>query len=482
VTGEISSTGVSVRFGRRPARGLLLGFSSPRCAAIGTALVVVVAAMFFAGIFGLAVTAWLWLALGASAFVRVGGQTAIEWVPVAGRFALRRLAGQHQFRARVTRPRPEGSLALPGDGAGFRLWADQVSGAAMVHDPHRQTLTAVLRVSHPAFVLLSASDQAARVGGWGRALASLAQAGTCAAIQVCEATVPDPGTGVTAWWAQHGHHGAGWAAEQYATLLETARLASSAHRSTVSLALDMRAAARQVKANGRGVKGAAAVLRADMANLEHQLRCAELRIEGWLTPGELAAVVRGAYDPAPVVAPGPAATDIGRAGPLAVSEHWDRLRHDTGWNAVLWLSEWPRTEVRADFLHALVFTPGVRKVVSLVARPVGTAEALRRIRVEKTSALADAAQKAKIGQVADLSDHQEYEDVLARERALVAGHADVDFSGFVTVSAPSSEELDAAVAAVARAATQCACEARPLYGRQAQAFICASLPLARSTL
>jgi hypothetical protein len=250
----------------------------------------------------------------------------------------------------------------------------------------------------------------------------------------------------------------------------------------VSLALDMRAAARQVKASGRGVKGAAAVLRADMANLEHQLRSAELRVEGWLTPGELAGVLRSAYDPGADVTPGSPATDMRRAGPLAVSERWDRLRHDTGWSCVLWLCEWPRIEVRADFLHALVFAPGVRKVVSLLARPVGTAEALRRIRVEKTSALADAAQKARVGQVADLADHQEYEDVLARERALVAGHADVEFSGFVTVTAPTSDELDVAVAAVVRAATQCACEARPLYGRQAQAFVCAALPLARSTL
>ena len=476
------SSGVSVRFGRRPARGLLLGFSGPRCAALGAVLVVVVPAMFFAGITGLVLAAPVWLVLGASAFVRVGGETAVDWAPVAVRFALRRLAGQHDFRARVTRPRPEGSLALPGDAAGLRLWADPVSGAVMVHDPHRQTLSAVLRVSHPAFVLLSPSDQAARVGGWGRALAGLAQAGTCAAVQVCEATVPDPGTGVTAWWEQHGHHGAGWAAEQYRVLLATARLGSSSHRSTVSLALDIRAAARQVKASGRGVKGAAAVLRADMANLEHQLRSAELRAEGWLTPPELAALVRSAYDPAADVATGPSATDMSRAGPLAVSEHWDRIRHDTAWSCVLWLSEWPRVEVRADFLHALVFAPGVRKVVSLLARPVGTAEALRRIRVEKTSALADAAQKARVGQVADLADHQEYEDVLARERALVAGHADVEFSGFVTVTAPTSDELDVAVAAVVRAATQCACEARPLYGRQAQAFVCAALPLARSTL
>ena len=62
---------------------------------------------------------------------------------------------------------------------------------------------------------------------------------------------------------------------------------------------------------------------------------------------------------------------------------------------------------------------------------------MRQIRKEKTEAVTDSAQRAKIGQIQDLSDHQQYEDVLTREQALVAGHADVEFSGFVTVTAAS---------------------------------------------
>jgi hypothetical protein len=60
----------------------------------------------------------------------------------------------------------------------------------------------------------------------------------------------------------------------------------------------------------------------------------------------------------------------------------------------------------------------------MVAHPLGTREALRRIRKEKTEAVTDSAQRAKIGQIQDLSDHQQYEDVLTREQALVSGHAD----------------------------------------------------------
>ena len=66
-----------------------------------------------------------------------------------------------------------------------------------------------------------------------------------------------------------------------------------------------------------------------------------------------------------------------------------------------------------------------------------------------------------------------------RERALISGHADVAFSGFVSVSAATEDLLAAAVSQIARAASQAACETRLLYGRQTQGFVVAALPLGR---
>jgi hypothetical protein len=162
-----------------------------------------------------------------------------------------------------------------------------------------------------------------------------------------------------------------------------------------------------------------------------------------------------------------------------VREHWDHVQHDSGFSSVLWISEWPRIEVGASFLHALIFEPGIRKSFSLVATPLTTAQALRDIRRQKVEYVTDAAQKAKIGQIADMSDAQEYSDVLDRERALIAGHADYRFSGFVAVTADSKEELDAAVSAMQRAIAQAGCESRVLVGQQARAFTAAALPLGR---
>jgi hypothetical protein len=482
VTTDVSrSPSQNVRFARRSTRGLLLGFSTPRVVVLGGAGVIATLALFAGGPAAFVLAALVWLPLAASAMVRVGGRPAVEWAATAIEYQGRRLAGQAEYRARTSRPRPAGTLALPGSAATLRLHVDEPSGAAMIHDPHRHTLTAVIAVTHPAFALLDDSDRAGRVGRWGRVIAGLAASGTCAAVQVLEATVLDPGSGQREWWQEHRSPGGSWATDQYQALLDQIALDSSTHRTTVSLSLDLRAAARAVRSAGRGVRGAAEVLRADMASFSDALRLAGLRAGAWLGERELAVILRDAFDPAVSTAsPNPAAR-LAHAGPVAVSESWDRLRHDSGWSQVLWITEWPRIPVPPDFLHPLLFAPGVRRTVCLLARPLPTYAALRQIRREKTEAVADSAQKAKIGQLADLSDGQEYEDLLARERSIIAGHTDVTFSGYVTVTAPSQEALDATVATITRAAGQSCCEVQPIYGHQMEAFVTAALPLARTT-
>ena len=167
-----------------------------------------------------------------------------------------------------------------------------------------------------------------------------------------------------------------------------------------------------------------------------------------------------------------------RQGRWGSPRHWDFLRHDSGYSSVLWISEWPRQDVAPNFLHPVIFAQGVRRSLTLIAHPLEAGEALREIRREKTEAITDSTQKARVGRIDDLSDRQEYEDVLARERALIAGHADMEFSGFVSVTAPSRDELTTAVSQVEQAFGQTTCETRVLFGRQAQAFVVAALPFA----
>src|SRR6185503_8455185 len=443
----------TVRFGRLQHRGLLLGFSAARVACIGLAVSVATPAVFVGGTLGLAVTGPLWVSLLALVFVPWAGRPAIETLPTAAHVGVRRLFGQLSFRTRPAAPRPSGTLALPGDAAALRFHVDDISGAAMVHDPHAGTLTAVALVRHPAYVLLSPDEQSRRVNGWGRALAGLAAQGTCARVQVLEAALPDSGRGITGWWEEHRRADApDWALREYEELMRTCAPAASTHRTLIALCLDMGKAGRAIRDAGRGMRGAAAVLRQDMRAFEAGLRDADLHLASWLDEGCLAATLRAAFDPAGMAALD--GTSLGRrletAGPVAVEEHWDHLRHDSAYSAVLWISDWPRIDVPPSFLHDLVFQPGVRKTISITATPLTTAQAMRDIRKAKVEYVTDSAQKARLGTIADQSDAQELSDVMDRERALIAGHADLRFTGLIAVTAATKEDLDSALSQVQR--------------------------------
>jgi hypothetical protein len=105
---------------------------------------------------------------------------------------------------------------------------------------------------------------------------------------------------------------------------------------------------------------------------------------------------------------------------------------------------------------------------------------VRDIRRKKVGLLSDAAQRAKIGQIEDAARTAEFNDVVQQESDLTAGHGVLRYTGLVAVSAPTIDELDAAIAAIEQAAVQAACETRRLVGQQAQAFTAAALPLCRA--
>ena len=90
------------------------------------------------------------------------------------------------------------------------------------------------------------------------------------------------------------------------------------------------------------------------------------------------------------------------------------------------------------------------------------------------------AQRARMGQIEDAVQTAEYQDVLQQEADLTAGHGVLRVSGLISVSAPTLDELEAAVAAIEQSAIQASCETRRLVGQQAAAFTAAALPLCRT--
>lgn len=469
-----------IKFSRLTRRGILLGLSGPQLAVASLAIAILILGLYIGAVVMAFPIVGLFLAL---AFVGVGGRKLIEWAPVGARWLWRTTGGQLIYRRRVVKPRPAGTLALPGDAARLRQWVDPETGAVMVHDPHAATLTAVIGVSHPAFVLLDPAEQERRVVAWGRVLATGCRSGRIASLQVMERTLPDSGKGLAQWWDSHGHPDQSWTSTTYAELIERAGPAGERHASTISISLDMKIAGRAIRAAGGGMKGAAAVLRQEMATLFAALRSADLSPSDWLTPGDLAVILRSAYDPAVAGAlerHGDIGRDLATAGPVAVTESWGALRSDSAHHCVLWISEWPRSLVFPGFLAPLLLSSGIRRTFTLLYTPMRTDRAARDIRKKKTEYISDAAQRQKIGQIEDAQQAAEYHDVLQKEADLTAGHGLLRCTGLIAVTANDPDELERSVAAIEQAAIQASCETRRLWGQQAQAFCATALPLTRT--
>ncbi len=319
----------TVRFARTSTRGLLLGFSAPRVAVLGVGATLRSGRCSLGGLAAAAVSGIICVPLIAASFARCAGRPAAEWAAPPPTSSSARLPARREFRARPSKPRPAGTLALPGDAASLRVHLDEASGAAMVHDPHRQTLAAALLVTHPAFALLDDAEPGARVGRWGRVLAGLAPSGTCAAVQVLEATVPDPARGQREWWEAQGLRTRAGLPRSTSALLGPGppRLLHPPHDGQP---FARPAGRRPGRARGRPRD---ARRRRGAARRHGQLptpsrrrgcgRAAGSARPSWLPSSATSSTPRRVDPPCD---PG---TNLAHAGPMAVAECWDRLRHDT---------------------------------------------------------------------------------------------------------------------------------------------------------
>ena len=162
---------------------------------------------------------------------------------------------------------------------------------------------------------------------------------------------------------------------------------------------------------------------------------------------------------------------------MSVETHWDMMRTDATWHATYWISEWPRVEVTPAFLGPLLFSP-IRRTVSITMEPVSPTRAARQVAQARTADIADGELRRRGGFLVTARHVREKESAEERDAELADGHAQFRFSGYVTVTASSRQELLRACGGVEQAAGQSRIELRRLFGEQDAAFTC-SLPLGR---
>lgn len=154
-------------------------------------------------------------------------------------------------------------------------------------------------MTFPGIGLVDVSRRDARVGGWGALLAGLCTHGNpTTRVQVLIRIGRASGADLRRWHTDHATPGAPEAAlEVTAGLLAAAGAASSGRETFLAFTLDARRAASAIKAAGGGSPEPPPSWPASWGGDLLPSGRADLTIEAWLGPRELAEVIRTAYDP-----------------------------------------------------------------------------------------------------------------------------------------------------------------------------------------
>lgn len=430
------------------------------------------------------------LMLGASilvAAVPLGGRTADEWLPVTGAYCLRMLGGGLTFRARFptggVRVRlgaggasqtPPLELPSPLRGVKIKEVAHRDRPVGLLVEQRGRLLTTVIACRVLAFSLLDAEAQERRLARWGTVLT--AAAGTpIRRLQWLERTAPSRGDELARWLHTARDpsvppRGAP-IIESYLELISASTRVTQEHEILLAIQVDA------TRVRGRHGDPAEVVAVQQAERVARMLAEAEIEVLGALGAGQLARLLRTAFDPY-VRAELSTLEDAVAAAPLAAQERWDSYRCDGSYHATFWVGGWPRADVSPMFMEAILGSSDVVRTVTVTFEPIPPDRSTREAEAAITRDRADSELRRRFGQSETARQRLAREAALRRESELAAGHGEVRLTGFITVSGRDEADLSRACAEIRQHATRARMELHRMYGQQAEAFTF-TLPLAR---
>jgi hypothetical protein len=514
------------RFGPLEKRGLVAGWRGGQIAVLAAGVVAAVVVLRGRPTAPRIAVAVVCVGLGAAvAWWPLAGRTAEQWLPTVVRWGATGLSGGRRRKAGAARaghcldsdgrPCIVGAAAATGAGRERHLYAGPFAGLqilgfrpdgtpgadgarsetgardglvhdgrsgsiGVVRDSRNRTYTAAMSVLGHSFALLGTAEKEQRVGSWSAVLSSLArERSVLHRLQWVATTVPDDGAAVAGHLASNRALLEGASAHRsYRTLLRASGAETCRHEVLLAVQLQVAGpAARAVRSLGGGDRAACAVLWRELASLQTQLASADMPVERVLDERGLAAALRRIGQAVSPMGRACPPCGVGWPWPVAVQPEWGCVRADATWHATYWIAEWPRVDVGPEFLAPLLLG-SVHRSVAVVMEPLSPTRAVRQAERARTADVADAELRRRGGFLATARRAREAELASRREVELADGHASFRFSGYVTVSAPTREQLAAACDATEQAASQCRLELRRLYGDQERALTC-TLPLGR---
>jgi hypothetical protein len=485
------------RFGPRDRTGWFLGLGGAQCVTLGVGI-------FAAGML-LNLGAPMPLVFGpiliavAFAFGRWSGEPVHELLPVAVAWIVAKASGRTAWfgptSGLMPRQRSQAStedLLLPPPLDGLQI-VETTSRSrmptpfAVLIDSRERTATIIMRAQAAQFSLCEPADQERLVSEWGDVLAAFCvERGPVGRVRWTEWSAPSALGEQLAYLDERVTVGGNTApVAAYRTMVERAGPFSAHHEALLAVTVDERRVRRRGKTS-RDLDLVNAVVE-EASLLQKRLDGAGLGPGEVLGVGEMSAMLRARLDPFGLPGHGSGLASLAElvgfvrpqnAGPMAVQAEWDHVRVDRAFHAAYVIHEWPRLEVPANWMEPLLLHAGGIRTVAMHYEPVTPSRSQRRVDRESVKLVSDEEQRNRSGFRIGARHRRAHEEVLERESELVAGYAELEFVGFVVVTAPTLEALVESCVEYEQVAMGCGLELRRLDGRHDLALAC-GLPVGR---
>ena len=355
-----------------------------------------------------------------------------------------------------------------------------------VRDRHRHTLTAIVPVSGPQFVVEPRAEQERLLAGWGDLLGQYAvERGVVSHLSWSDLAQPSGMGDHLAWLASNGRGSPNQtAAGSYRELLDVGTASPINHEAVVTITV----ARERLPRHRTGGRGADVQLRRALVSsveaLLRGLRSADLVAADPLDAAAIHRLIRSRIDPLGA-RPRPrkgrlverlALVRASTAGPVALEANWRHVRVDGAFHRTWWVATWPRLAVPPAWLEPFLAGGGVTRSMTVYFRPVSTYQSRRRIERDLVKLESDAVTKEEKGRRIDARHRRATQALLDREEELVAGYPEMGYAGLVTVSALTLDDLDEHSEIIEQLARESGMDLRVLDARQDLGWA-AALPL-----